>query len=159
MFNFDLTKFFRAEAPRLRLAIKKNIASRQGYKGDRAPSNSTRQINGRSSYVQRKGKNHWLVNTGETMRKGIAYEYGKTSMRIFARDDLHSGRQIINGKIVRRNSNTSYADIFDKNVHDYSGPFGINKGNRLLDRMEFEAGKQTIRYLMEELPKKIMLKL
>jgi len=155
MFNLDLTKFFRAEAPRLRLQIKKNLASRRGWKGDPAPSNS-------KATIRRKGKNHWLSSTGETARKGIGIEIGRLSMRIFAKDTEHSGRYRYRGKIKRSSSKLpTYEEIFEyaDEKKNYSGAFGVNKGNRLYDRMEFEASKQTIRYLMKELPKKIMLKL
>jgi len=152
MYKIDLTRFFRREAPKLRKAIQKNIMDKQSYTGKPAPKND-------DDYAIRKGRNHWLVNTGETMRKGIAYEYGKTSMKVFAKETEHSGKQRLNGKVRRYPTRFTYKNIFEEHTTEYDGVFGINKGDRLWDRMLFEASKQTVRFLQKELPNKINLKL
>lgn len=140
MAEIDLSKFFRKEAPKLRNQIRNNIKRKRGWRGDPAPHNSP-------VTVQIKGKDHWLVDTGELMNKGIKYDSHKLGMSLYASDQRHT------------NSEDTYSEIFDAYSRRYSGAFGIKDNDPLFQRMEYTAWKQAFEVLQKDLPSILKMRL
>lgn len=82
--NLNLKKFFNREGRLLRGQYKRLLTIKRGRANDDAPNNEL-------STVIRKGKDHWLVDTGETKDKGIGLTASRNSLRIYAKDSKHSG--------------------------------------------------------------------
>ena len=134
-FRINLKKFFTKEAVRNIIGkpntvfptYKSLLNKKKGIRLDKAPRN-------KKSTRERKGKDHWLVDTGATMRNGFKYEAKARSLRVFASEEKHP-----NGK-----GKVTYKNIFEwHNAERYSGVFQkLPVGSKFPERLVREVGKQ-----------------
>jgi hypothetical protein len=142
-FKLNLTALFIQEAKNLISAYKSLLTRKIGTRGDQAPPN-------KPSTVKRKGKSHWMVDTGNTKNKGFLSDPQKTSLTIFASQQRHRNRDI------------SYEKLFL--LHNtargrYSGVFGqAPVGSKIFERMDKEINRQVQRFIEKRLPKRIIVK-
>ncbi|MCF7801088.1 MAG: hypothetical protein K9N34_03625 [Candidatus Marinimicrobia bacterium] len=155
--TLDFTDFFRKEAPRLIGQYKRLLTVKRGIANDAAPPNAPRTI-------RKKGKDHWLVDTGETHDRGFDYRVQPKRLLIFASGKRHSGRytqmlvpegskrqkgqsRIPSRKVIRQRPGTppTYRQIFRwHNKKGYSGIFGkLPIKSAFYRRMQAEANRQT----------------
>ena len=150
--RIDLRKFFTREAKRNIIGnpntsfptYKSLLNKRMGIKLDSAPDNDEK-------YSKLKGKNHWLVRTGETMNKGFQFKVGKRDLLIFASKKTHSGKGFrmtkSRGRVNTKAKNPpTYEKIFQwHNKKNYSGVFGqLPIGSKFPKRLIAEVGKQIL---------------
>ena len=146
-FQLDLRLFF-SQATKTLIASYKNLLSkRQGVRLDDAPQNA-------NSTIARKGKDHWLVETGETKNRGFLSRFTKTMMEVFASPQRHSGKTV--GGTTRKNA-PSYEKIFgmwNTAGGRYSGIFGqVPANSRLFQRLDKEMNIQFQKHLTKTVPK------
>ncbi len=145
--KLDFKKFFIKESKNLIKYYKLFMKKKQGLNYDDAPSN-------KPSTVKKKGKDHWLVDTGETMQKGFKYRAKRLGMLVFASGQKHSGRSTYikrkdgkpAGKKINKSKNPPrLRQIFEwHNKKNYSGVFGeLPKGSAMHARFDKEANKQV----------------
>jgi len=170
--TLDLTKFFRKEAPKIIGSYKRLMTMKRGILQDAAPPNAP-------ATIRKKGKDHWLVDTGETKSKGFDYRVSSTRLLIFGSGRRHSGRytqmlvpegskrvrgqsRIPTRKVIRQRPGTppTYRQIFRwHNKQGYSGIFGqLPKGSRFYKRMWVEAHAQIKSQAGKILPERIKLR-
>lgn len=144
-FQLDLTRFFEKECKTLIASYKGLLTRKQGIALDNAPSN-------KESTIKRKGKDHWLVDTGETRRKGFLSEANRLKMKVYANTAKHSGRSTYmtkseGKKIYVKKDPPTYEQIFlwHNTANDrYSGIFQmIPAGSKLFERLDKEINKQV----------------
>ncbi len=146
----NLKKFFTKEAkkniigkPNTVFPTYKSLLNRKkGIRLDKAPKN-------KESTIKQKGKDHWLVDTGKTMRNGFKFTAKKRSLRIFANPSRHSlGKK------------ATYKNIFDwHNAERYSGVFQkLPVGSKFPERMVTEVGKQIMPQISLYLKKGLLKK-
>ena len=147
--RINLKKFFTKEAtkniigkPRTSFPTYKSLMNKKkGIRLDKAPRNSP-------TTIAMKGKDHWLVDTGETMNNGFKFTAKARSLRVYASTSKHS------------QSNKTYKQIFEEhNAERYSGVFQkLPVGSKFPERMVREVGKQIMpqltRYLKRNLRKR-----
>jgi len=154
-FKLNMKPFFQKESINIIKAYKNLIARRQGVRLDDAPNNAP-------STAKSKGKNHWLVNTGETKNRGFAKTITRLVLIIFASKDKHSGRYYADGKKHKRKNPPSYEKIFE--WHNtaggrYSGVFQeLPAGSQTLNKMEKDIVKQFNKHIAKKLPKRVKIK-
>ena len=118
----DFREFFTREASRnLIPTLKKLMTQKRGVAQDPSPANAPRT-------VMRKGKNHWLVDTGETRRNAFRFAVRPDELLIYPGGARHSGKHTSHGKIKHsKGPNPTYRDIFrwhNTGKGRYSGIFG-----------------------------------
>ncbi len=84
--SINLQPILEKEAKKLIASYRNLLTKKQGIEIDAAPSNAP-------STKQRKDKDHWLIDTGETYRKGFKYRATKNTLLVFASGERHSGRR------------------------------------------------------------------
>lgn len=159
-FKLKLKNFFIKESKTLIKSYKGLISKKKGVAMDRAPSN-------KPSTVKKKGKDHWLVDTGETKERGFAFQATDTKMRVFAPDEKHSGRstyitrrggQPTGKKIYKSMNPPTYLQLFawhNTAGGRYSGVFQkVPVGSLLFDRLDTEIEKQFNSYIKNDFIKK-----
>ena len=152
--DINLKSFFQKE-------IKRNIVGTTGqsapsYKSlvhrhkkgvllDRAPSNAL-------STIKKKGRDHWMRDTGDLAKNGFGSWAKKHTMRVYASQTRHSGLSTYvkkDGKKVKhkkKNPPTYYQLFSWHNAQGYSGVFQqLPKGSQFPKRMEKEIMKQLKR--------------
>jgi hypothetical protein len=143
-FKLNLTALFIQEAKNLISAYKSLLTRRIGTRGDQAPPN-------KPSTIKRKGKSHWMVDTGNTKNKGFLSEVTRKTLTIFASKQRHKNR-----------SDVSYEKLFL--LHNtargrYSGVFGqAPRGSKIFQRVDKEINKQVQRFIEKRLPKRIIVR-
>jgi|TARA_Y100000310_G_scaffold337698_1_gene425433 hypothetical protein len=146
--HIDLKKFFRKEIKRNIVGstrtsfptYKSLIAKRkQGILLDPAPSNAP-------STRKRKGKDHWMVDTGDLVRNGFGSWSKKHQMRVYAKQNRHSGKYTYAGgtRTGKAKNPPTYYKLFTwHNADGYSGVFQqLPKGSQFPKRLEKEIMKQ-----------------
>ena len=150
--RINLKKFFTKEAVRNIIGkpttnfptYKSLIQKKKGIRLDKAPKNA-------KSTIKRKGNDHWLVETGATMKNGFKYTAKQRSLRVYASQDKHP-------KKVKKKP--TYKQIFEwHNAERYSGVFQkLPVGSKFPDRLVREVGRQIMpqmnKYLKNRLLKK-----
>ena len=143
-FKLDLTTLFTQEAKNIISAYKSLLTRRIGTRGDAAPSN-------KPSTIKRKGKDHWMVDSGNTKNSGFLSKVGKTIMSIFASQQRHKNRPDVSYEKLFQLHNTANGR--------YSGVFGqAPAGSKIFERMDKEIVKQTNKFIEKRLPKRIIVK-
>jgi len=143
-FRLNLMQFFLQEAKTLISQYKSLLTRRLGVGRDTAPRN-------KPSTIKRKGFDHWLVDSGDTKRKGFLSTVTRLTMRVFASKQRHKNR-----------GDVSYEKLFE--LHNtagdrYSGIFGsVPYGSKIFIRMDKEIVKQTNKFIAKRLPKKIIVR-
>ncbi len=152
----NLKSFFKKEAekniigtPNTRFPTYKSlIKTKRGIRLDNAPKNS-------SVTAGRKGKNHWLVDTGATMHNGFKYEAKERSLRVYANPAQHPSGKVTykqifewhnlgGGPKARFNKKPRYSGVFQK----------LPVGSKFPERLVEEVGKQVQPKIFEFLRKK-----
>jgi len=157
--KLDLTKFFKREAVRNIIGkpnspfptYKSLMQTKRGVSLDKAPVNilTTRK---------RKGKSHWMVHTGELMKKGFLYNASKMSLTIYANPSNHSGNTYYmtrRGKKPYKQKNPpTYEQLFGwHNKKGYSGVFEkLPVGSKFPERLVKEVGKQLYPQIRKGIP-------
>lgn len=153
-FKLNLREFFIKEAAILVKSYKSLMSQGRGVKMDAAPSNA-------ASTIKSKGKNLWLVNTGETKNRGFESDATENSMTVEASGKRHSGNYLYKGKKKRHTgANPTYEELFEfHNQKNYSGIFGdkLPVGSQLPKRLEKEVKKQIDEFLKAKIPPEIHL--
>ena len=155
-FKLKLKNFFIRESQTLIKSYKSLISRKQGVALDKAPSN-------KPSTVKKKGKDHWMLDTGELKNKGFAFQTTNTKMKVYAPNISHSGRstyitrkggQPIGKKIYKSKSPPTLRQLFEwHNTADgqYSGIFQrVPVGSKLFDRLDTEIEKQFNSYIKND---------
>lgn len=149
--KINLKKFFTKEATKNIIGkpntsyptYKSLMRMKKGIKLDAAPPN-------KPSTVAKKGKNHWLVDTGKTMNSGFKFTAKPRSLRVYASSEKHSLKP----------KAPSFKNIFEwHNAERYSGifqklPVGSQFPERLVREVGRQIGPQVKRYLKRNLRKK-----
>lgn len=168
MLSVNLKVFFDKEAKTIIASYKSLLTKKQGVSLDPAPKNAP-------ATIRKKGKDHWLVDTGETRREGFAFITQPTRMVIYASGKKHSGRytqmlvpeggkkkrgqwQIPTRKVIRQGkSKPTYRQIFRwHNQKGYSGIFGkLPVGSGFPKRFVAEVVKQLRPQIAEQTLKRI----
>ena len=140
--KINLKSFFEREAKILIKAYKNLMSRRQGVRLDSAPHN-------KASTIKRKGKDHWLVDSGNLRDKGFESKTTKISLEVYASRKPHKNR-----------NDVSYEELFKlHNQKGYSGIFGeLPVGSGLEKRLIKELDAQIIPQLKALLPKTIHIK-
>ena len=155
MLKADFTIFFRAESKKIIASYKRLIAIRRGVSNDNAPHNAP-------STRMRKGKDHWLVDTGETKKNGFNSIVRPKRLLIFASGERHSARR---SKHPRHGTiskpGPTYRQLFRWHGHGsnkkrYSGVFGkLPSGSQFPQRFVNEAARQIRPQIARQLTKRI----
>ncbi len=135
------------------------ITKKRGVRQDDAPSNA-------ASTIAAKGKDHWMINTGETKRRGFKSISRPNSLTVFAPGQRHSGKRVYMGvpgghkgqkagvrrprterRIVKYNTKRpppTYRQLFRwHNQEGYSGVYGqLPVNSRFNTRFSKEVIKQ-----------------
>ena len=88
--SLNLKRFFNREGNLLRGQFKRLLTVKRGRMNDDAPNNKL-------STTLAKGKDHWLINTGETRDNGIGVKAGRHKLLIHAKQGKHSGDRVYMG--------------------------------------------------------------
>lgn len=169
--KLDFTRFFQQEAPRLIGHYKRLLTIKRGVMNDNAPPNAP-------ATIRKKGKNHWLVDTGETKTHGFDFRVKPKRLLIFASGNRHSGRytqmlvpegskrkrgqsRIPTRRVIRQRNGTppTYRQIFRwHNKEGYSGVFGaLPLKSKFFKRMQADALRQVRAQLPDRYPKNIKI--
>ena len=133
------------------------LQTKRGIKLDNAPEN-------KPSVIKNKGKDHWLVNTGETMKKGILFRARSKDLLVYASPKKHSGKTTYFTKAgikTRKSKNPpSYEQIFNwNNKRGYSGIFqSLPLGSGFPKRLVKEVGKQLLPQISKGIRKSYRIK-
>lgn len=167
-FVVDFTQFFKREAekniigdetthsPTYRSLIAR---MKKGIRMDAAPGNDPETI-------KRKGKDHWLVDTGETIRKMFGVKASKYNLEVYAKDIKHSGRHSYftkkGGRVIktaRAKNRPTYQQLMEWHNKDrYSGIFGqLPAGSQFPKRFAEEAKRQIIPQISAALSKNVKI--
>ena len=147
--RIDLRKFFTREAKRNIIGspnksyptYKSLLRMKKGVKLDNAPDND-------EVTAKRKGKNQWMVHTGETQRQGFLFRAKKKELLVYASKAKHSGNTYYMTKAgktsYKQKKPPTYEKIFQwHNKRGYSGVFGqLPVGSKFPERLVKEVGKQ-----------------
>jgi len=160
MLKLDFTIFFRAESKKIIASYKKLITTRRGVLNDDAPHNA-------KSTQLRKGKDHWLVDTGETKQRGFKSLVRKTRLLIYASGERHSPRRSKNPRIgTIAKPAPSYRQLFRWHGHgsknkEYSGIFvKLPRESQFPRRFVMEGIRQLKPQIFKELNgKRVRIKL
>jgi len=168
--KFDFTNFFAHWKTQIIASYRRLLTIKEGVSGDKAPSNAP-------SVVARKGKDHWMKDTGELYNNGFESKHDKQTLQIFASKKPHSGRYTYKGvpgghkgqsPYVRRartetrikqskGPHPTYEQIFMwHNQRGYSGIFGKLAKNSKFPRA---FTKEAFRQCKDQLPKNIRIKI
>lgn len=148
--KINLKKFFRVEAikniigkPNTQFPTYKSLLNKKkGIRLDSAPNN-------KEATRKAKGKNHWLVNTGNTMNKGFKFDAKPKSLRVFASKEKHSlNKKVTYEQIFKWHNADRYSGIFQKL------PVGSKFPERLVREVGKQIGPQMVKYLRKGLKKK-----
>lgn len=155
-FKFNFVPFFQKEAKNLVSQYRSLLTRRKGVSLDAAPPN-------KPSTVEIKGKDHWLVDTGESRAKGILEKHGNGGFEIYASPSRHSGKRTYFGvpgghkgqrpgvhrahtekRIIQAKNPPTYEQIFSWHNQDrYSGIFSkLPVGSQMPQRFKREYMKQ-----------------
>lgn len=146
--KFNLRNFLAREGQTLIKSYQRLIQVRQGISLDPAPHNA-------DATVKRKGKNHWMVDTGKLKRSGFKVLAWPMRLKVYASTDIHT-----RGK----KRDVSYEDLFlwHNQGHvgkSYSGVFNkFPVGSRFPDRLSVEVYKQMRPQLEKAFTRKIRVK-
>lgn len=168
--KLNLKAFFQKEVKNLRTQYRKLLTLKQGINYDQAPHNGP-------ATIARKGKDHWMKDTGELYDNGFVIEARKLGMTIRASKKHHSGRStymgVPGGHVgqkpgVRRprtekrthvsQKKVTYEQLFEwHNQKDYSGIFkarpGLYGGTPKGSRLETDLNKEVVRQLKSQMMK------
>lgn len=151
MLKLDFTIFFRAESKKIISSYKRLISIRRGVSNDNAPHNA------RSTQL-RKGKDHWLIDTGKTKQRGFKSLVRKTRLLIYASGERHSPRRSKHPRIgTIAKPAPSYRQLFRWHGHGsehkkYSGIFGkLPAGSQFPKRFVKEGIRQIKPQIFKEL--------
>lgn len=160
--KIKLKRFLEKEAGIIITTYKRLLSVKRGHRNDNAPSNAKKTI-------IRKGKNHWMVATGETKKKGFDSKVskrgsGRYNLMVFASGKKHSGKYVYGGSVLQGKSKPTYRSIFRwNNTADgrYSGVFGdkLPVNSKFPERLSKEVGKQTLALIKKSFPKNIDIKI
>lgn len=157
--KIKLMRFLNKESKNIVTKYKSFLSRKRGVSNDDAPPN-------KASTIKQKGKNHWMVATGETKNKGIEYRVkkrgvGKYGMLVFGSGQRHSGKRLYKGKKVQGKSRPTYRSIFRYNntaKGRYSGIFQyLPYNSKFPERLVNEIGKQTLEIIKRSYPKNIRM--
>jgi len=168
MLSVNLKVFFDKEAKGIIASYRRLLTMKQGVSLDPAPHNAP-------ATIRKKGKDHWLVDTGETKREGFEFITTPNRLVIYASGKKHSGRytqmlvpegsqrkrgqwRIPTRKVTRQGkSRPTYRQIFRwHNQKNYSGIFGkLPVGSKFPQRFVAEVVKQLRPQIAEETIKRI----
>ena len=173
--SINLQPILEKEAKTLISSYRRLLTKKQGIQIDTAPRNAP-------STIGIKGKDHWLVDTGETRRKGFKYRATKDTMLVFASGERHSGRRTYYGvpgghkgkkrgvrrartqkRIVRAKNPPTYRQIFSwhnkglsKGGSMYSGIFQKwPVGSKAIERIGNETLKQIRQSVIDRLQERL----
>ena len=159
--KINLRKFFRIEAikniigkPNTRFPTYKSLLNKKkGIRLDNAPDNA-------QSTKKAKGKNHWMVSSGNTMKNGFKYEAKPRSLRVYASQAKHKlSKKVTYEQIfkwhnkggdpsAKYNKSERYSGIFQKL------PVGSKFPVRLVREVGKQIGPQMAKYLKRGLKSK-----
>ncbi|MBL4896304.1 MAG: hypothetical protein JKY75_05470 [Erythrobacter sp.] len=126
------------------------LNSKRGINLDSAPRN-------KKSTIKTKGKDHWLVSTKETMKKGIKFGAQPLRLSVFASGKKHSGKYLYAGGSKRGKSKNppTYRSLFRwHNQEHYSGIFNkLPRGSQFFKRLQKECDRQVERELKKQVKK------
>jgi hypothetical protein len=173
--KLDFTKFFQDEAKKLIASYRRLLTQKKGIRMDAAPHNA-------DSTVERKGKDHWMIDTRDLYKNGFKSSASKDRMIVQASDEKHSGRYTYMGvpgghkgqrPYVRRAKTQkrtyqkrniakipTYKQLFLwHNKKGYSGIFGqFPAGSRFPSRFKKELNRQLDPQFKNEFSKRIKTK-
>lgn len=130
--HFNLRNFLQREGLTLIKSYKRLMAVKQGISLDAAPHNA-------ASTVKRKGKDHWMVDTGKLKRQGFKMQAWPMRLKVYASTDVHT-----HGK----KRAVTHEDLFQWHNQGhagktYSGVFNkFPAGSRFPERLSTEVFKQ-----------------
>ncbi|MDZ7821556.1 MAG: hypothetical protein U5N26_06945 [Candidatus Marinimicrobia bacterium] len=172
--KFDFTDFFKYWSVQIIKSYRNLLTQKKGVQYDKAPSNEP-------SVQDRKGKDHWMVDTKELYGEGFKSHFTKDKLRVYASKERHSGRYTYMGvpgghkgqkpyvrrarterRIKqRRGEQPTYEQLFMwHNKKGYSGIFGrLAKDSKFVKEFSREANKQIKTQLPKEMRKRINVKL
>lgn len=174
--RLDFTRFFQDEAKKLVSSYRRLLTQKKGIRMDPAPSNAP-------SVIARKGKDHWMMDTGDLYKRGFRIFASRDTMRVYASDEKHSGRYTYMGvpgghkgqrRGVRRprtekrtyqRHNTAKIPTFEQlfmwhNKNRYSGIFGqFPAGSRFPSRFKKELNNQLMPQLGDAFSKRYRIKI
>ncbi len=154
--KLNFKKFFKHEADRNIIGTpstpfptyKSLMKRKQGVKLDKAPNNKI-------STIMKKGKDHWMVDTGNLMKKGFKRKATSHRLLIYASGSKHSGQFTYSGgtKKGRAKKPPTYRTLFRwHNMDGYSGVFNkLPVGSQFYKRMEKDYYKQLEKIMEQEL--------
>jgi len=143
--HFNLRNFLQREGLTLIKSYQRLMATRKGISLDPAPNNA-------ASTIKRKGKNHWMVDTGKLKRQGFKMLAWPMRLKVYASEDVHT-----RGK----KRAVTYEDLFNwhNQGHDgkrYSGVFDkFPAGSKFPDRLSTEVYKQMRPQIEKEFNRRI----
>ena len=121
--------------------------TKRGINLDHAPKNA-------KSTQKKKGKDHWLVSTGETMRTGFKFGAKPLKLIVFASGKKHSGRYLYNGGrgVGKAKNPPTIRQLFRwHNQEEYSGVFNkLPRGSQFFKRLAKEADRQVEKQLIKQ---------
>lgn len=149
--QFNLRPFLAGEGVKLISAYKRLMQVKQGVSLDPAPNNAP-------STVRRKGKDHWMVDTGKLKRSGFKSQSWPMRLRVFASPEIHSIRTSKrSGKTWRVTHEQLF--LYHNQGHPekrYSGVFNkFPAGSNFPDRFSREVYRQMRPQLEREFMRRI----
>jgi len=153
--RLNFKKFFTKEAkqniigkPNTSFPTYKSLLnSKRGINLDHAPSNA-------KSTQKKKGKDHWLVSTGETMKTGFKFGAKPLKLIVFASGNKHSGKYLYKGgsAVGKAKNPPTYRSLFRwHNQEGYSGVFHkLPRGSQFFKRLAKEADRQVEKQLVKQ---------
>lgn len=146
--HFNLYNFLRREGETLIKSYQRLIQTRKGISLDSAPHNA-------AATVKRKGKDHWMVDTGKLKRSGFKMMAWPMRLKVYASPEVHT-----HGK----KRDVTYEDLFiwHNQGHagkTYSGVFNkFPAGSRFPERLSAEVYKQMRPQLEKAFSRRIKVK-
>lgn len=162
MISLHLKPFLDAEGKKLAASYKRLIAKKQGVRLDPSPHNKW------SYAITKQHGDHWLVNTGETKKKGIRWKADNRKLSVYASIARHSGRRYYYSpktgirKVYKQKNPPTYRQIFKwhNQVQGWSGVFGeLPAGSGFPNRFINEVSRQVAPQIYEMFPKKEVIKI
>jgi hypothetical protein len=147
-FTLKLIPFFTREARTFISTYKRLIMNRQGIDLDPAPSN-------KQSTINRKGFNHWMVETLALKNKGFKSSVHEMGFSVFASKEQHPSSK---GK----KEPVTYEQLFTwHNQKHYSGVFGnrLPRGSQFYQRLVKEVDHQLRPQIVKEFTQRIKVQL
>jgi hypothetical protein len=156
--RLNFKKFFTKEAKKNIIGspttsyptYKSLMNTKRGINLDHAPSNAL-------STQKKKGKDHWLVSTGETMKTGFKFGAKPLKLIVFASGKKHSGKYLYGGgsRVGKAKNPPTIRQLFRwHNQQEYSGVFHkLPRGSQFFKRLAKEADKQVTKQLMKQVKK------